>query len=353
MPPKRKRAATILDVAAAAGVSASTVSRFLTGSIAVAADTQVAIRTAIDALGYRPNKVARGLVNGSSNVIGVLTQHIASPFYGEMLTGVEQGLRGSAYTPLIIPGNWELQEQLHAVDVFLESRVDAMIIFGGNIPNERLQELSEEMPVIIIGRTVPGMERYCIHADNFHGAYAAVQYLLSLGHTQIAHLAGISEHEDSMRRREGYVQAITDAGLEVNPQLIIEGDFREQSGLMAVEMLLVRSALFSAIFVANDQMATGVQLALYRRGLRIPDDVSIVGFDDQPGSAYSRPPLTTVRYPTFEIGHAATAGILKMLEGEEPEFPTFSTELVVRESATRVQSQRSFSTMNAQDKRPK
>lgn len=353
MNPKRKRPATILDVAAAAGVSASTVSRFLTGSIAVAPDTQVAIRQAIDALGYRPNKVARGLVNGQSNVIGVLTQHIASPFYGEILTGVEQGLRGTAYTPLIVPGNWDLQEQLHALDVFLESRVDAMIIFGGNIPDERLQRLSEEVPIIVIGRIVPGLEQYCIHADNFHGAYAATQYLLSLGHTQIAHLAGIPDHQDSIRRREGYMQALIDAGLEVNPQLIVEGDFREQSGILAVEMLLVRSVLFSAIFVGNDQMATGVQLALYRRGLRIPEDISIVGFDDQPGSAYSRPPLTTVRYPTFEIGHAATAGVLQMLEGQEPEFPTFTTELVVRESAARVHHQRSYSTTDSPAKKRK
>src|SRR5437016_6241622 len=130
---EKKKTATILDVARYAGVSASTVSRTLTGKVAVAPEKQAAIIAAIEALNYRPNTVARELVNGASMVIGVLTQHIASPFYGELLSGVERGLSETKYSPMIIPGNWHLTEELHAIDVFLERRVDSMIILGGDI----------------------------------------------------------------------------------------------------------------------------------------------------------------------------------------------------------------------------
>ncbi len=339
----KKRRVTILDIARHVGVSASTVSRALTGNSGVAADKHAAILAAVEELGYRPNEVARGLANGASMVIGVLTQHIASPFYGEMLTGIETGLKGSRYSPMIIPGNWQLAEQLHALDVFLERRVDSLIILGGNIPDERLQELAEEMPFIVIGRSVPGIEEYCIQVDNVEGGYLATQHLIELGHQQIAHISGIPTHTDSVARQKGYTQALQAAGIKVDPRLIVQGDFREQSGVLALEMLLVRGVAFTAIFVANDQMAEGVQLALYRRGIRVPDEVSIVGFDDQPGSAFSLPPLTTVRQPAFQMGLAAAETALAMLAGNEPQLPRLSLELIVRESTTSLYPQRARS----------
>lgn len=335
----RKRRVTLHDVARHANVSPSTVSRALTGSTAVTPDKMAAIRTAIDELGYRPDEMARGLANGSSNVIGVLTQHLASPFYGEMITGIEYGLRGSGYSPMIIGGNWELPEQLHALDIFMDRRVSSLIILGGNVPNERLLKVSEEVPLIIVGCTIPGLEAQCIRLDNFHGGYIATKHLIEQGHRHIAHVSGLQDQLDSIERQNGYCRALIEAGIQVNPQLIVSGNFREQSGILALEMLLTRGVTFTAIFVANDQMAAGVQLALYRRGIRIPEEMSIIGYDDLPSSAYSRPPLTTIRQPAFEMGSAAAQGVLEMLAGREPQLPALSTSLVVRQSVIAFHSQ--------------
>ncbi len=336
----KKRRVTIQDIARRAGVSVSTVSRTLTQNCAVAADKQAAILAAIDELGYRPNAVARGLASGSSRVIGVLTQHIASPFYGEILTGIEKGLNGSGYSPMVIAGNWQLEEQLRAVDVFLQRRVDSLIILAGDIPDDKLQELSEEIPLVIIGRMVPGIEHYCLHVDNREGGYLATRHLIDLGHQRIAHIAGFANQIDSVERQEGYQRAMREAGLRIDPQLIVHGDFREQSGIMALETLLTRGLPFSAVFVANDQMAEGVKLGLHRRGIRVPDEISLVGFDDQPNSAYTRPPLTTVRQPAFDMGLYAARNTLAMLAEQEPERPELTVELIVRESTAGLYPQR-------------
>jgi LacI family transcriptional regulator len=322
----------------------------MTGNAGVTADKQTAIEEAIEALGYRPNTVARGLVNGSTMVIGVLSEHVASPFYGEILTGIETGLRETPYNPMIIPVSHYQQEQLNALDVFLERRVDGMIFLGGTIPPERLHQLAEELPFMMILRNIPGIERNCIYIENFQGAYAATRHLIDLGHTRIAHISGSSDYQDSVERERGYRQALTDAGLTVDPRLIVQGDYREQSGILALEMLMSRGVAFSAIFVANDQMAQGAQLALYRRHIRVPEEISIVGFDDQPGSAFSRPPLTTVRQPAFDIGLTAAQAVLAMLQGEDMEFPTLTTRLIIRESTTSVHHhQRNRSTTNQPD----
>lgn len=340
---QKKKAATILDVARRAGVSPSTVSRVMTGNAGVAADKHAAILAAIEELGYRPNTVARGLVKGSTMVVGVLSEHVASPFYGEILTGIEHGFRDTAYSPMIIPVSHQPQEQLHALDVFLERRVDSLIFLGGAIPEERLQQLAQELHFVSILRNIPGIEKYCLFIENFEGAYAATRHLIELGHTHIAHISGSAGYQDSEERERGYRQALIDAGLPVDPRLIVQGDYREQSGILALEMLLSRGIPFSAIFVANDQMAQGAQLALYRRHIRVPEEISIVGFDDQPGSAFSRPPLTTVRQPAFDIGLAAAQAVLAMLQGHEPDLPVLTTELIIRESTASIHPQRNRS----------
>jgi LacI family transcriptional regulator len=171
-----------------------------------------------------------------------------------------------------------------------------------------------------------------IHADNETGAYAAVKYLIDLGHRRIAHVTGPSAHLHVIARRQGYTRALSDAGIALDPALVVEARWDEESGKQAVEALSQR-AEFSAIFAGNDQIAYGAQLALFERGLRVPEDVSLVGFDDQPHSAYTTPPLTTVRQPVEEMGSAAARALVAVLAGEPWSVPKFSTELVVRASA--------------------
>lgn len=323
---------TIQDIAAKAKVSISTVSRVLNGTVPVAEAKKNAVMAAVSELDYQPNVFAQGLVHGHSMTIGVLTQNVSGPVYDAMLRGVLQGLQGSDYSPIFADGRWQAAKEQQAIQLLLSRRIDGLIVLGGSSPEAFLQQIGREVPLIVVARRLSTMPGQCLLIDDFQGAYQATGYLLKLGHRSIAHITGILTHEDAQARYQGYQQALSDAGVMPDPNLVIEGTFQEQSGRMAVEMLLSRSRTFSAIFAANDQMAYGARLALFRRGLRVPDDVSLVGFDDQPASAYMIPPLTTVRIPASELGEAAAAAMLKQLTGQSHTLPALSAELVVRES---------------------
>jgi LacI family transcriptional regulator len=324
---------TIHDIAREAGVSSSTVSRVLSGNAPVAPGKRDIVLAVVKKLNYRPNMIAQGLARGRTAAIGVVTQSVSSPFYGEILRGIEKGLTGSDYHPVFTSGNWRTEEELAALDLLSGRRVDGLIVLPGVIPDDHLRRVAAELPLIVVGRTVAGLEHQCLRVDDALAAQEATSYLVELGHRRIAHIAGPATHQDAVDRRAGYRRALEQAGLPLDKQLIVAGDYTEQSGLLALQSLLSRGALFTAIFVANDQMAYGARLGLYRHGIRVPEDVSIVGFDDLLSSAYTTPPLTTVRQPTFDMGRAAAQAVLQLLAESSVELPTFTTSLVIRESA--------------------
>jgi LacI family transcriptional regulator len=332
----RKHPATIQDVAARASVSVSTVSRVLTGSAPVAEEKRKAILQAVKELNYRPNVFAQALAGGQSRALGVLTQNIGSPFYEAIMGGVLQGTHGSGFSLIFADGFYQPQTEQRALETLLSRQVDGIIVLGGRVSEGLLLEIAGNIPVIVVGRTIADLAEQCLSMDQFEGGYRATQYLIELGHRRIAHITGISYQNDSVQRRKGYLQALHDARLEPDPELVVEGDFREQSGVMAVEMLLMRRRSFSAIFAGNDQMAYGALLGLSRRGIRVPDDVSVIGFDDQPPSGYTVPPLTTIRQPATEMGVAAGQAALAAINCEEFAIPEFPVELVVRESTSRA-----------------
>jgi LacI family transcriptional regulator len=324
---------TLNDVATIANVSPSTVSRILNGSAVVAKDKRERVLKAIEQLNYRPNVIAQGLARGQSMTIGVITQAISSPFYGEALAGVEQGLEGSGYHALFASGHWLIHEEREALKMLTSRRVDAIILTGSSIPDLELQQLSKTLPVVIVGRTVPGLEDQCISVNNTVSGSLGIQYLISLGHRQIAYVSGTATIQgDAVERLEAYCQALEAAGIKYDPNLVIEGDYQERSGLFAIETLFARGAIFTAVACANDQSAYGVRLALYRRGIRVPDDVSLIGFDDLQASAYTTPPLTTVRQPVVEMGRLASQMALSMLKGAPMKSSQIKAELVIRES---------------------
>lgn len=331
-----RKKVTMQDIAEQAKVSLSTVSRVLSGSAPVAAEKQAAVLEAVRVLNYLPDPMARGLAGGLSLTIGVLTQNISAPLYDSILRGVLQGLEGSDYSPVFADGYWEREHEAKALRALLSRRVDGLIVLGGATSDAALVELSHQVPLIVVGRQVPALNGHCLFMDNFRGGYVATHHLIEMGHYRIAHITGILSHPDAVARREGYLAALADARLTADPHLLIEGAFTEQSGLLAVEMLLARGRSFSAIFAANDQTAYGVRLALARRGIRVPDDVSLVGFDDLPYSAYAMPPLTAIRQPAQEIGALAAQAMLRLLRGEPPDLPRVEVELLIRESVARA-----------------
>jgi LacI family transcriptional regulator len=291
----------------------------------------------IEELDYRPNIFAQSLASGRSLTIGVLTQNIGSPFYDAILVGIHEGLGGSDYSPIVADGRWHLATEQTALQTLLDRRVDGLIVIGGSVPEEKLLGICDDyhVPLIVVARNVPELGSRCICLDNFEAAYKATKHLIEHGHRQIAHITGALSQNDAVRRREGYLQALSDAGIKPEPELVVEGNFRRQSGTLAIEMLITRGRMFSAIFAANDQMAFGARLALFRRGIRVPEDVSIVGIDDEPASAYMTPPLTTIRQPAIEMGEAAAKAVLCLLEGEPIPNLQFSTDLIARETVAR------------------
>lgn len=330
---------TILDIAEKANVSPSTVSRVLRGSAEVAQEKRDAVMRAVADLEYRPNIFAQSLASGQSMTIGVITQNFGSPYYDGILQGILLGLENSDYWPLFADGRWQPEIEQRALLQLLDRRVDGLIIIGGQLEDEQLQEVARHMPLIVAARRVPSLPDNCLYVRNFEGGYNATRYLIAMGHREIVHITASHVNpvavDDILQRRIGYQKAIEDAGWAFDPRLVVEGNLQQQSGVLAVEMLLMRGRPFSAIFAANDQMAFGARLALYRRGIRVPDDVSLIGFDDEAFAPYMVPPLTTVRQPAVEIGRAAVRAILDLLQHKQPTLRPFDGELIARESVAR------------------
>jgi LacI family transcriptional regulator len=325
-------------VAERAGVSPSTVSRILNGTAVVSDAKRAAVDEAIATLGFVPNPVARGLAGGRTLSIGVISQAIDSPFYGAALRGIEIELGAAGYSPLFMSGHWQADEEARCIDVLRSRRVDGLIVLTGRLADSALRAAARTVPVVVTGRTLKAPNLLSLDLDNREGARQATQHLLDLGHRRIAFIGGDPRHPDAIERLEGYRGALQAAGLEADPALQAAGDFSEQSGLLAAERLLDSGTTFSAIVTANDQMAYGALLGLHRRGLQVPRDVSLVGFDDLAGSTYMLPPLTTVHNPVQEIGQLAARAMLGLLAGERPSAAVPAPRLVVRESTRAVKA---------------
>ena len=330
---------TIMDIAEVAQVSASTVSRVLRNSAGVAAEKRDAVLRAVEELNYRPNIFAQSLASGQSMTVGVLTQNFGSPFYDGILQGILLVMEGSDYWPLFADGRWQPAIEMKGLRFLLERRVDGLILVGGQTSEKALREIGARTPLLVVARELATLPERCLYVDNYAAAYKLTRYLLDMGHRDIAHISAQVDYEESVndvhQRLLAYQQALRDAGIEPDPRLVVTGNLQQQSGVLAVEMLLSRGRPFSAIFAANDQMAFGARLALYRRGIRVPEDVSLVGFDDEASAAYMVPPLTTVRQPAVAMGQAAAKGMLALINGETPTFTPFEAELVIRESVAR------------------
>ncbi len=326
--------ATVVQVAEAAGVSPSTVSRILNGSARVSDEKRQAVEKAIFDLNFKPNQLAQSLKRGLSMTIGVLTQAIDSPFFNETLRGIEDALTSIGYAPLIVSGNWNAREEAERIGLLMARRVDGIIILTGHLDDDTIIRFSEHVPIVATGREFDAPRARSIRLDQVAGGYLATRHLIDQGHRRIAHIAGITAHLDAVDRLAGYRKALEDAGIAYEPRLVVQGDFREAGGLMAIAQLLERGEPFTAVFAANDQTAYGARLALYRKGIRVPDDVSLIGFDDLPASLYTTPPLTTVRQPMHEIGRLLVDMLHALIANKPARFALPELKLVIRETTS-------------------
>ncbi len=329
------KSVTISDIAREAKVSKSTVSRVLNGTTAVHPAKRRSVLEATEKLGFKPNVVARSLARGRSMTIGVLTQNIGSPFYDAVSQGLIAGLSGTGYSPIFVDGQWDEEVEIEAVGALLGRRVDGLVLIGGKAPGPELEELCGRLPTILVARKMRTDRHCCIFTDNVEGGYRATKHLIDRGHREIAIIQGIEDHPDAIDRYEGYRRALAEAGIAMDPGLVLAGDFTGEAGVAGVEKLLASGRSFTAVFTANDITAFGARLALYRKGIRVPEDVSLVGFDDQLEAAFMAPPLTTVRQPAREMGLEASRGLLRLIEGEAFASRTLSGALLIRESVVR------------------
>jgi LacI family transcriptional regulator len=325
-----------MDVARQAGVSPSTVSRILNGTARVSDDKRLAVLAAIDKMHFAPNQMAQGLKKGRSMTIGIVVQDISSPFFDETLRGVDDGLKGTGYASVIVSGHWNADEEADRIRLLLARKVDGIILLSGRMSDATVLGFSQQRPIVSTGRALHTASALGFKLDNEYGAYLAVRHLIELGHRRIAFVSGPADNNDAAERLAGYTRALREADLALDPKLIAEGDFHESSGLRAINHLFDTQQQFSAVFAANDLSAYGVRLALYRKGIRVPDDISLVGFDDLPGSSYTTPPLTTIRQPLYDIGRIATHSLLRIINGEAVHSALPPLELVVRETTRRL-----------------
>ncbi len=206
----------------------------------------------------------------------------------------------------------------------------------GRLSDAALSSLAQALPVVVTGRSMKASGLAALPFDNFEGGRLATQHLLKLGHRRIAFIAGDPKHPDAKDRQRGYKAALAAADVAFNPALVVPGAYTEDSGHAAMQSLLDSGEAFSAVFAANDQMAFGAALALHRRRLRVPHDVSLVGFDDLASALYTLPPLTTVHHPVTELGQIAAQAMLQLLAGETPTATLPAPRLIVRESTLHV-----------------
>jgi len=324
------RRPTITDVARAAGVSVATVSKAINDRDGVSATTHAHVLRVVAELGYESSLVATSMRRGRTNVIGVLVAEF-EPFALQLLQGVSTALQDTPYDVLAYAGTVSAGDHLGWERRSL-SRLGGTLIDGAILVTPSTMPEGTSVPIVAVDpHTGPdGPASVAVH--NVDGARAATEHLIGLGHRRIAHLRGRSDLESAHQRETGYRAALEEAGIPIDPALILEGGYRAASATAGARALLELTDRPTAVFAANDLTALEMIRVAAERGLSTPHDLSVVGFDDIPDAAAGTPALTTVRQPLIDMGGAAVRVLLSMLSGGEPEHIRMPAELVVRGS---------------------
>ncbi|MFO6300404.1 DNA-binding transcriptional regulator CytR [Rahnella selenatireducens] len=332
---KELPAATMKDVAEQAGVSTATVSRALMNPEKVSASTRQKVDQAVMAVGYSPHALARNLKRNESRTILVIVPDICDPFFADLIKGIERTAAESGYLVLIGDCAQQNQQEKTFINLIITKQIDGMLLLGSDLPFDASKEEQRNLPPMVMANEfAPELELPTVHIDNLTAAFEAVHYLLNLGHQRIACIEGPKHMPLCQYRSQGYIQALRRNGISVENALTAQGDFSYESGAQAVAELMALPSPPTAIFCHNDIMAIGAMFQAKKMGLRIPQDLSVVGFDDIKASRFTDPPLTTVAQPRFQLGRQAMLLLLEQLQGNLGQSGSLllDSELVVRES---------------------
>ncbi|MEZ8099439.1 LacI family DNA-binding transcriptional regulator [Vibrio bivalvicida] len=330
--------ATIKDVSEYAGVSQATVSRVINGTSRVSHDKKLKVEKAIQVLGYRPNSIAQALASSRTGSIGIIVPELGGPFYSGILHSIEKRLRRFGYHVIVTAGSNTEQGQRESVEFLLGRRVDAMILHTQHLSDDYLTELeSKGVALVLVNRFVPELAQNCIEIDNELGGQLATEYLLRMGHRDIACITGPLDKSDARGRLQGYRKALEEAGILFDEALISEAGFTEESGVSAMRKLLKREHSFTAVFASNDHMAFGAFEVLKEHNIQVPEQVSLIGFDDILFARYISPPLTTVNFPIEQMSAEAVQLVIQILNKNKRDVSfKLSPTLVPRSSVKQL-----------------
>ncbi len=325
---------SIKDIARAASVSHSTVSRALRDSPLVSAETTALIRRIAKEQGYTVSAVARGLVTRKTKTIGVVVTTIADPFVSEVVSGIEQTANDHRYSVFLADSYADPEREVRVVQSFAERRVEGIVVTASRVGTIYLEILSElKVPIVLINNQRRGEFMHSVMIENVEASRQATQHLIGLGHRRIAYLGDQFGYQSDTERFAGYRRALEQAALPFLPELVVHGDGKPEGGVKAMELLLGLPQAPTAVFCYNDMSALGALRCIHESGLRVPEDISLVGFDDLFFASYTQPPLTTVRQPRQRMGLLAMEILLKLMSGQDStdtiEVPA---ELIVRDS---------------------
>ncbi|HTW01674.1 MAG TPA: LacI family DNA-binding transcriptional regulator [Streptosporangiaceae bacterium] len=328
---------TIQDVARAAGVSASTVSRYLNGQLRVSPATEAKVLGAVSELGYVPNAQARNLARRRSGVIGFVVPEISNPYFGSIADHVVEAVERHGRLVLLCSHRSQAVRQSSYIELLASGAIDGMLYLGSFRSNERLATaIADGLAVVVVDEPIAGLPPvHTVVMDDYAGGYQATSYLVALGHRRIAFVSGPAELGSVQERYRGYTDALRKAGIDPAVQVSHAGQFTEQFGMSVLPHLLGAAEPPTAAFVASDYIALGVLSSAEAHGIGVPEDLSIVGFDDIRFSQYVRPRLTTIRSPVDRLAEVGVELLFERLA--DPEAPArtevLPVELVVRESA--------------------
>ncbi len=327
---------TIHELAAAANVSIATVSRVLNNTPhPVSESTRQRVLKLAQEMGYRPNQAARSLRTERSGMIGIITDDISeTPFSPLIIRGIQDYMRSAGYFCLIINVDWNPQKEKEAVQDLTARAIDG-VIFAETWHNSINEELAgANKPHVFVHRLFQNSSPYSVIPDEIYGSRTAVHHLLELGHRRIGYINGPDDFYASAERLKGYRLALEEAGIPFDPSLTTVGNWEVPSGYDGAQQLLAGPQHPTAIFAANDLMAVGAIYAIHDAGLRIPEDIALVGYDDREIATIVRPALTTVTLPCYDMGQASAAMLVNLLEGkaDNPDEVKIRGKLIVRQS---------------------